>query len=967
MELSLEIIKDILIDSLTPKFEDKISKSNGDYEKAKQGFLGHIEILSKFLYEYYDTKNILEIGLFRNFHKLFYPENFKILVSRNGIIYENLPGEWRKQEYNPQIETLKFTKNPQNVEKDLIKLIKDFNLIENKKENDILKFFFDFIDIHPFGDSNGTIASIIMDLELLKYGFTPLNLLKLRFNDRQFICFIFEYYQKNINKIRIFDEIISIIKDFHNETLSEEMLNEKNKQTIFSTSTLVDTQKNIECYLAESYLLAETTYGSENYPIGSILLVDGNLKIEGQNKVITQKDPSWHAEIDIIKQSEKYRGKEYKKILFVTLEPCNNCAKALCEYGVDEVYYILEDPSWGGKDILERAGIKVRQIKFRYEEYLDLMIEFMQNHGGYNEVLNQYISIKKTGQNTYGEIVEKTILENFLKIHEETPYSDIRNAIHNNVLPYLRISLLRNPIDKHDRILGGYIDEIEKTISFYKKSAEEISFVFKEDLIKKFQPSFEKEGKQDLTRQVMVNIFSPYFLAKSPEIQEKFRAGFEQHMDIMTKHSMDEYINNQKGLTIDYIREIHKNIYQGLTRVAVKTTGGEPEYVIPGEFKTKQNVIPRMNAGEEHFMCMAPEKVEGALQVLLTSLYDGNEDIYTKVIRFFLTFTEIHPFPDDNGKIGLMLVDLILIKHGIYPFFMTWFKSRNKWRFYEMLQEYSHGTAKNLAPFYTMIEESYAYLYEQKRMEDFYKEGPEFFTDFLKNTDEKKVLSEKITHFLKTKYPKTSLIISDIGAGNGIIAKDIIQYVRSTHRPFQYNYLEPSHTLIEHFAQDFDCKGVVFYEGNIEYATLPKSDFIILSHVLQYIEDIEGVLTKLLTTLTPGGTLLIVQPSIESKEMLLKEKIGIRYSTSIERTFPILQKIQESFSYERVESSIYHMEDIQNLNENGKKMISFFYNRPFDIIKDEEVERIQNVVKELGVTDCLKKEEDYIWVEKPYR
>ncbi len=101
-----------------------------------------------------------------------------------------------------------------------------------------------------------------------------MNLLKLRFNDRQFICFIFEYYQKNINKIRIFDEIISIIKDFHNETLSEEMLNEKNKQTIFSTSTLVDTQKNIECYLAESYLLAETTYGSENYPIGSILLVD---------------------------------------------------------------------------------------------------------------------------------------------------------------------------------------------------------------------------------------------------------------------------------------------------------------------------------------------------------------------------------------------------------------------------------------------------------------------------------------------------------------------------------------------------------------------------------------------------------------------------------------------------------------------------------------------------------------------
>ena len=46
-------------------------------------------------------------------------------------------------------------------------------------------------------------------------------------------------------------------------------------------------------------------------------------------------------------------------------------------------------------------------------------------------------------------------------------------------------------------------------------------------------------------------------------------------------------------------------------------------------------------------------------------------------------------------------------------------------------------------------------------------------------------------------------------------------------------------------------------------------------------------------------------------------------------------------------------------------MISFFYNRPFDIIKDEEVEQIQNAVKELWITDCLKKCEDYFWIEKP--
>lgn len=59
--------------------------------------------------------------------------------------------------------------------------------------------------------------------------------------------------------------------------------------------------------------------------------------------------------MDILQKAANFKTTKDKKILFVTLEPCNNCAKALCEYGIDEVYYILEDPSWGGKDIMEQS------------------------------------------------------------------------------------------------------------------------------------------------------------------------------------------------------------------------------------------------------------------------------------------------------------------------------------------------------------------------------------------------------------------------------------------------------------------------------------------------------------------------------------------------------------------------------------------------------------------------------------
>lgn len=59
----------------------------------------------------------------------------------------------------------------------------------------------------------------------------------------------------------------------------------------------------------------------------------------------------------------------------------------------------------------------------------------------------------------------------------------------------------------------------------------------------------------------MQNTFYPYFLTKSPEVQEKCAGQFEQHMEILTKHAMDGYINNSEGLTTNCIRGIHKNIY----------------------------------------------------------------------------------------------------------------------------------------------------------------------------------------------------------------------------------------------------------------------------------------------------------------------------------------------------------------------------------------------------------------------
>ncbi|PJC56638.1 hypothetical protein CO024_01925 [Candidatus Gracilibacteria bacterium CG_4_9_14_0_2_um_filter_38_7] len=414
-----------------------------------------------------------------------------MVIYRDGIYHYNTPGEWRL--YNDKTEEDNHPHSEQiNIESDMIAFTCDYNLIETKKRTDVLQYYFDFLRVHPFADSNLTVISIIHDLECKKYGFETMDLLQIRFEDRKFYLYFLYYYENNKNKMGILDEIIKLIDDFHNKKLSQKVIDEKDKIIIKTTTEL---------------------FG--------------------------------------------------KKIPLV----------------------------FDQKDILE-----------------------------------------------FG---------------------------------------------------------------------------------KKLHPHFEKEGKQYLVRQVMQNIFHPYFLTKSQEVQEKCRGQFEQHMEILTKYVMDEYINNPDGLTIECIRGIHKNIYGGLTKIKVKTTGGEEEYMTPGEFKTKPNGISRLDNPGTYLFCTPPEKVVEELQKLLSSLHEGNENIYKKVIQLFLTFTEIHPFPDDNGKIGMMLADLILIKNDIYPFFMSSFKLANKQRFYEMIQEYSHGSEKDMVPFYAMIAESYASLYEQKGMADF--------------------------------------------------------------------------------------------------------------------------------------------------------------------------------------------------------------------------------------------------------
>ena len=66
-----------------------------------------------------------------------------------------------------------ITTKPEDVQKEIRKLLKEYNSGREKALRDILDFHYRFERIHPFQDGNGRVGRLIMFKECLRNGITP--------------------------------------------------------------------------------------------------------------------------------------------------------------------------------------------------------------------------------------------------------------------------------------------------------------------------------------------------------------------------------------------------------------------------------------------------------------------------------------------------------------------------------------------------------------------------------------------------------------------------------------------------------------------------------------------------------------------------------------------------------------------------------------------------------------------------
>ena len=102
----------------------------------------------------------------------------KILLSRTSkerLEWFNI-GEFKKEQN--VIGTYVEVSSPENVEKDLKKLLKKYNKKEKIELEDIADFHYYFEKIHPFQDGNGRVGRLLMFKEYIKNNVMPFIVLE---------------------------------------------------------------------------------------------------------------------------------------------------------------------------------------------------------------------------------------------------------------------------------------------------------------------------------------------------------------------------------------------------------------------------------------------------------------------------------------------------------------------------------------------------------------------------------------------------------------------------------------------------------------------------------------------------------------------------------------------------------------------------------------------------------------------
>ena len=116
-----------------------------------------------------------------------------------------------------------------------------------------------------------------------------------------------------------------------------------------------------EQFMRAAFEEALVSQAAGEVPVGAVVVLNGEIIGRGHNRVVSDHDPSAHAEIIALRQAgrtlQNYRMPSAS--LYVTIEPCSMCASAISFARIKTVYFGAFDPKGGAIE----NGIKLYHSK----------------------------------------------------------------------------------------------------------------------------------------------------------------------------------------------------------------------------------------------------------------------------------------------------------------------------------------------------------------------------------------------------------------------------------------------------------------------------------------------------------------------------------------------------------------------------------------------------------------------------
>ena len=112
----------------------------------------------------------------------------------------------------------------------------------------------------------------------------------------------------------------------------------------------------------------------------------------------------------------------------------------------------------------------------------------------------------------------------------------------------------------------------------------------------------------------------------------------------------------------------------------------------PGKYKTEQNYLADKIKQKVLFTPISPEKLNDGLESFFIYINESSDPILIKTALMHLEFEALHPFQDGNGRIGRMLITLLLWSTGTISephFYISGYLEEHKDEYIDTMREVS--------------------------------------------------------------------------------------------------------------------------------------------------------------------------------------------------------------------------------------------------------------------------------------